>query len=315
VRGADMAGLYDGSTPMIGRGPKDRQGAAMRENLDFSRMTSSLRSQGQRDSFLLGCDPDSGTPVGAMSNPFSEGADSKGGGDEAGTGTARNLPQVGRYHRIDEIDPRVWSKPLALFAETRMTGWSQEKSLALARHFHHVYVIAGGDQNYHNRLMQVRIEPHAPVNDPGAGPCRLGSVRDRSFLEKVVIPAYQEVELRAQPTLHRIHTTIGSRFLVYSRLALPVTDRDGTPCLATFSRTDLVVDLPSSGDEPLNARENACLTLAGSGLVTKQIAHEIGLTRRAVEFHLANARRKLGARNLQHAIALSMTRIMMSEMR
>jgi DNA-binding CsgD family transcriptional regulator len=45
----------------------------------------------------------------------------------------------------------------------------------------------------------------------------------------------------------------------------------------------------------LNEREIQMLTLIARGNTSAQIAETIGLTKRTVDFHLDNARRKLGA--------------------
>jgi len=53
-----------------------------------------------------------------------------------------------------------------------------------------------------------------------------------------------------------------------------------------------------------NARKT--LTLKANGFQSKQIADQLDLDRRTVEYHLRNARIELGARNICHAIAIAM---------
>ncbi|OZI40608.1 helix-turn-helix transcriptional regulator [Bordetella genomosp. 1] len=53
----------------------------------------------------------------------------------------------------------------------------------------------------------------------------------------------------------------------------------------------------------LTPRELQCLRYAAAGLPSPAIAAHLGITPRTVEFHLANARRKLGSRNRCAAVA------------
>ena len=55
----------------------------------------------------------------------------------------------------------------------------------------------------------------------------------------------------------------------------------------------------------LSPRECECLTWLCSGLRTGQIADKLGLSVSAVRLYIANARKKLGAKTREHAIALA----------
>ena len=56
----------------------------------------------------------------------------------------------------------------------------------------------------------------------------------------------------------------------------------------------------------LTRRERDCLAYVADGLRVAELAYRIGLSEATVEFHLANARRKLGARTRDHAVALAL---------
>jgi len=56
----------------------------------------------------------------------------------------------------------------------------------------------------------------------------------------------------------------------------------------------LAVTLPLTSDVPLTPRETEVLALVGDGLTSQQIADQLGLSRRTVEFHLENVYSKLG---------------------
>ncbi|MCD8522164.1 MAG: LuxR family transcriptional regulator [Saccharospirillaceae bacterium] len=56
----------------------------------------------------------------------------------------------------------------------------------------------------------------------------------------------------------------------------------------------------------LTARERRCLELSACGLRTRDIAELLKRSEATIEFHLRNAREKLGARTREHAIYLAM---------
>lgn len=62
-------------------------------------------------------------------------------------------------------------------------------------------------------------------------------------------------------------------------------------------------DAESTTSGRLSGRERTCLTLLAKGSRTAQIADEIGIAPITVEFHLKNARRKLGAATREEALA------------
>ena len=59
-------------------------------------------------------------------------------------------------------------------------------------------------------------------------------------------------------------------------------------------------------DSCLTPRERDCLALVAEGLRTAELAHRLRVSEATVEFHLANARRRLGARTRDHAVALAL---------
>lgn len=56
---------------------------------------------------------------------------------------------------------------------------------------------------------------------------------------------------------------------------------------------------------PLSSRERQCLELLASGARNVRIAAAIGISENTVEFHLRNARRKLGANTREQALAIA----------
>jgi DNA-binding CsgD family transcriptional regulator len=60
---------------------------------------------------------------------------------------------------------------------------------------------------------------------------------------------------------------------------------------------------PPSQGAPLSSREKQCLALAARGQTTQDIASQLGIAERKVQFHFDGIRSKLGAANRQEAIA------------
>jgi len=59
------------------------------------------------------------------------------------------------------------------------------------------------------------------------------------------------------------------------------------------------------GRDALSLRERECLTLICTGQRNKRIADRLGISQPTVEYHLSNARRKLGAKNREQTVAIA----------
>jgi LuxR family quorum-sensing transcriptional regulator LasR len=73
------------------------------------------------------------------------------------------------------------------------------------------------------------------------------------------------------------------------------------PFMMSGLRHQLVGPAPSG--TPLTPKETECLQWAGMGKTTWEISHIVGCSERTIDFHLLNARRKLGAVSRQHAVS------------
>jgi len=98
---------------------------------------------------------------------------------------------------------------------------------------------------------------------------------------------------------------IGERFMSESRDVLQLVGLYFHSYVST-RRTDKPV---SPGDQTvLSQRERQCLSWAARGKTVADIAILIEISPRTVTFHLANARRKLNASSIAHAVAEAMRR-------
>ncbi len=62
----------------------------------------------------------------------------------------------------------------------------------------------------------------------------------------------------------------------------------------------------SNVSSSLSPRQREILSLAARGLFSEEIGNEIGITAHTVRLHLQATRRKLGARNTTHAVAIAL---------
>ncbi|MEE2952751.1 MAG: LuxR C-terminal-related transcriptional regulator [Pseudomonadota bacterium] len=155
-------------------------------------------------------------------------------------------------------------------------------------------------------------------------PCPTGAdfAKDHSELsegERALIEAFGEesgLKTGSSITVKRHPLGRGCGFNILSSLG-----REGF--LKTFERhrTDLVMgaQLIASGLKPeevrqpddasrLTSRECDCLAFVASGLRIAEIAQRLGVSVVTIEFHLRNARQKLGAQTRDHAVALALMR-------
>jgi DNA-binding NarL/FixJ family response regulator len=58
-------------------------------------------------------------------------------------------------------------------------------------------------------------------------------------------------------------------------------------------------------ESPLTAREQQVLFMISNGLLRKQVAYELGISERTVQFHLKNCIEKLGVENRAEAIRVA----------
>lgn len=75
-----------------------------------------------------------------------------------------------------------------------------------------------------------------------------------------------------------------------------------------FERLMQIVEDGDLRENPLSDREIECLKAAARGLSVSETSHRIGITSHTVNYHLANAQKKLTARNKLHAVVNAIQR-------
>jgi DNA-binding CsgD family transcriptional regulator len=135
----------------------------------------------------------------------------------------------------------------------------------------------------------------------------LGERADQNFLQGVLLPTYFETIAAGQPVVHKVVGVANNVLLSYSKLTVPLCASPRSAQISHLlivSHIDIAIPLVGGEVRSLTLRERQCLALAASGLVTKQMAAEIGISEKTVELHLARARHKLGAHTTAQAVAI-----------
>ena len=152
--------------------------------------------------------------------------------------------------------------------------------------------------------------------------------------ERTGLRAGRSVILRADPTgvgatsgWHLLTERSGAEFERQfaedgEKLALAchmIAIRMSAPADDTTRAGALAIDCEDAGSRPplasregdgrprLSPRERECLQFVASGQRMAEIAHRLGLATGTVELHLANARKRLGARTTGEAVARALT--------
>jgi DNA-binding CsgD family transcriptional regulator len=72
------------------------------------------------------------------------------------------------------------------------------------------------------------------------------------------------------------------------------------------------VDDAATDTSVLTRREREVLSLSARGLTTREVGETLGISISGVNFHIANAAKKLGAHNRTHATSLALAGRMIS---
>ena len=134
----------------------------------------------------------------------------------------------------------------------------------------------------------------------------LGSEPDKAYLVSDVFPNYLHVATSGEANATRMMSNLSGRLAQYERLILPISaGAEIAPDFAiSLSRLRLRVDPGDGSGKELSPKELAVLNAAAQGMTVKETARELGSSPRTVEAQLDSVRRKLGAKNIAHAVAI-----------
>ncbi|MBD3624291.1 MAG: autoinducer binding domain-containing protein [Rhodobacteraceae bacterium] len=132
------------------------------------------------------------------------------------------------------------------------------------------------------------------------------SVRDRELIERAAVTGLNAGI--AVPTQIRSANSVAGWNLLTSAGRTGVEElwqrHGGAIAFLAHAVHELLI-ATGPPEAELTGRETDCLRYLGMGLRTKEIAHRMGVQPVTVEYHFANARRKLGARTREQALVLA----------
>jgi len=165
------------------------------------------------------------------------------------------------------------------------------------------------------------IDPCIVASREQTQPFRWGSLRPPVEIPKNVVPLYDDARsygIRGGITIPVLGPS--GRWAAFTL----ATDEENTTSLARQSdqtsgmmimmalqfHTRLMVTVPRFASDArrnvLSEQQLRCLQACAHGLPMKAIAYELGVSHRTVVHHLNEARRKMGAKNLAHAVRMAL---------
>jgi len=134
-------------------------------------------------------------------------------------------------------------------------------------------------------------------------PFDFGSFPDQEYLKHITIPALTEVLAQKRPSLCKGSNVFGGWRIVYERLLVPKKSgiRRSEWCIV-FSRIDLL--LPEVSGFKTDGIDLSILQLLTEGAAQKEIGLMLNLSPRTIEHRIERLKARMGAKNLQHMVAL-----------
>lgn len=133
--------------------------------------------------------------------------------------------------------------------------------------------------------------------------CRIGDFKDRTYMERSVIPRLTEVVARQQPASELVKTRLLGVSLGYDRILLPQKNVDGSQWVISSSYAQFLLG-HAAAQETLDTADEAIAQLLIEGSTAKEIAVLLGLSHRTVEHRLEKMKQRFGARNTVHLVAM-----------
>ncbi|CDZ30987.1 Response regulator containing a CheY-like receiver domain and an HTH DNA-binding domain [Neorhizobium galegae bv. officinalis] len=134
-------------------------------------------------------------------------------------------------------------------------------------------------------------------------PFNLRNFSDQDYLHDIVMPALTEVLAQKRPLLSRGRTVFQGCRIFHDRLLLPQKSATGRSewCIL-FSKIDLL--LPEVTGFKVDDIDLSILQLLTEGAAQKEIALRLDLSPRTIEHRIERLKGRVGAKNLQHLVAL-----------
>lgn len=138
------------------------------------------------------------------------------------------------------------------------------------------------------------------------GEGRLGEIKDQTYVERSVLPAYAQAIRAAQPLIDSVETKLLGVRVIYDRIILPQKSGTRPQWLVVCTNGRFMAETSMNSLE-IDTTDQAILMALIEGMTSKEIAAVVGLSHRTVEHRLERIKKQVGARSLPHLAALFVT--------
>ncbi|MDO5897883.1 helix-turn-helix domain-containing protein [Agrobacterium sp. Azo12] len=138
------------------------------------------------------------------------------------------------------------------------------------------------------------------------GPLDLQDLADSDYLKSAAIPALIEVIHNKRPSFTKGNATFESCKIIYEQLLIPQKSSVGRGewCILLSKIDLLLAEVPKFHAEGFDL---CILQLLTEGASQKEIAAKMDLSYRTIEHRIERLKARIGAKNLQHLVALWIT--------
>ncbi len=133
--------------------------------------------------------------------------------------------------------------------------------------------------------------------------CHIGDFKDQSYMQQSVIPRLQQVLASQQPSMELVKTRLYGVNLGYDRILLPQKNTGRPQWIISSSYAQFLLS-PPERRETMDVGDEAIIQLLIEGATAKEIAVTLGLSFRTVEHRLERMKKRYGAKNTVHLVAM-----------
>lgn len=131
-----------------------------------------------------------------------------------------------------------------------------------------------------------------------------GAYPDQDYVRNDIIPFYLGVKETGEFSRLRMRSRIQDQIAVYDRLILPIREQKQSRWALSITKTQLL--LPAEPNfRTLTHRQLDVLHLLARGHSSKEAARYLAVSHRTIEHQIDAIKKKLGARNVTHAVAIA----------
>lgn len=137
-----------------------------------------------------------------------------------------------------------------------------------------------------------------------------GGYPDLEYVRRDIIPHYLAAKETGEASRLGMKSRVQGYVAIYDRLILPIKEHGRVRWAVSLTTTHSLT--PIDEKPHLTERQQDIIYLLAAGLSSKEIALRLGISPRTVEHQTEAAKRKLGAKNTAHAVAIYVGRSLLN---